>query len=159
MSPVSLCAEKHYKELRKGIARTFRDGMGEKRLRMGEKCWKLRNLLRRNSSEGWELKWSTFIILGEVTCCFSNGCNLSLEMARESLVSLPFDRVPTLKTKKNDKKSQFFTICLPFDREPTPKAKKWNPTSPNSSHIAGVPLPPLGAQWDGDNYSESGQSC
>ena len=37
MSPVSLCAEKHYKELRKGIARTFRDGMGEKRLRMGEK--------------------------------------------------------------------------------------------------------------------------
>ena len=29
VSPVSLCEEKHYKELRRGIARTFKDGMGE----------------------------------------------------------------------------------------------------------------------------------
>ena len=29
MSPVSLCEEKHYKELRRGIARTFKDGMGK----------------------------------------------------------------------------------------------------------------------------------
>ena len=119
MSPVSLCAEKHYKELRKGIARTFRDGMGEKRLRMGEKCWKWWELLRmggsvcrerRKPSEGSDLKWSTSIILGEVTCCFSNGCNLSLEMARESLVSWPFVWVTTNYAKKNDSLQFFHTL-------------------------------------------------
>ena len=121
MSPVSLCAEKHYKELRKGIARTFRDGMGEKRLRMGEKCWKWWELLRmggtvcrerRKPSEGSDLKWSTSIILGEVTCCFSNGCNLSIEMARESLVSwLLFEQLPNMQRKMTLYKSHFFTHC------------------------------------------------
>ena len=49
MSPESLCSQKHYAALKRGIAKRFRDGKGE------------------------------------VTCCYSNGCNLSLELARQSL--------------------------------------------------------------------------
>ena len=58
MSPETLCSQKHYATLKRGIAKRFRDGEGE------------------------------------VTCCFSNGCNLNMELARQSLQILesPMER-------------------------------------------------------------------
>ena len=100
VGPVSLCEEKHYKELRRGIARTFRDGMGEicffpenifdKFQRRGDV---LLHILNIKTFFKYFLNIQIFryfhiFFKGEVTCCFSNGCNLSLQMARESLVRL-----------------------------------------------------------------------